>query len=62
MSVTEFDFDFQIRDPDSLNYAALTFQAQSRREHRHELSKEVEPSVVYAATREFAAERGAATT
>lgn len=60
MSVTECGFDFQIQDADSLNFAALTFQAQSRRKRRRELSREEEPNVVYATTRGFAAKRGAA--
>lgn len=60
MFVTESDFDFQIQDTDGLNCAALTFQAQPTRKHRHQLNSEVMSAVVYATTRGFAAERRAA--
>ncbi|XP_054914655.1 uncharacterized protein LOC129378357 [Poeciliopsis prolifica] len=38
-------------DPDDLNYAALTFQAKAKKSHRSGPQRELEPHVVYAATR-----------
>ncbi|KAG7237533.1 hypothetical protein INR49_032236 [Caranx melampygus] len=37
--------------PDDLNYAALSFQAKPKRHHRPASDREMEPNVVYAATR-----------
>ncbi|KAI3376607.1 hypothetical protein L3Q82_017041 [Scortum barcoo] len=38
-------------DSDDLNYAALSFQAKAKRNHRPASGRELEPNVVYAATR-----------
>uniref|UniRef100_A0A3P9N144 Ig-like domain-containing protein n=1 Tax=Poecilia reticulata TaxID=8081 RepID=A0A3P9N144_POERE len=38
-------------DPDDLNYAALSFQAKAKKSHRSGPQRELEPHVVYAATR-----------
>uniref|UniRef100_A0A3B5LDY1 Immunoglobulin domain-containing protein n=1 Tax=Xiphophorus couchianus TaxID=32473 RepID=A0A3B5LDY1_9TELE len=38
-------------DPDDLNYAALSFQAKAKKSHRSGPQRDLEPHVVYAATR-----------
>nr|XP_046237520.1 uncharacterized protein LOC124054986 [Scatophagus argus] len=44
---------------DDLNYAALTFQAKPKRNHRHASERNMEPNVVYATTKATAARSGA---
>lgn len=43
--------DLQNLDSDDLNYAALSFQANTKRNRRSAPERELEPNVVYAATR-----------
>uniref|UniRef100_A0A3P8Q540 Immunoglobulin domain-containing protein n=1 Tax=Astatotilapia calliptera TaxID=8154 RepID=A0A3P8Q540_ASTCA len=46
-----FKYDFQNLSPDDLNYAALSFQTKAKRSWRSATQRELEPHVVYAATR-----------
>lgn len=48
---TAFKYDFQNLSLDDLNYAALSFQTKAKRSWRPATQRELEPHVVYAATR-----------